>query len=79
MWSERSVAMAKWIVDWYDDTVTCSECGAREDAFVTRSAYGGEWAVDGNSIYCPTCGARMTDRIVVEPIWQGEFDDEDDD
>ena len=50
MWSERSVAMAKWIVDWYDDTVTCSECGAREDAFVTRSAYGGEWAVDGKPV-----------------------------
>lgn len=67
--------MAKWILkrNIMVDDVTCSQCGAREDAFVTRSLYGGEWAVWGESLYCPTCGARMTGKEEVRV----ERDDED--
>ena len=65
--------MAKWIRKGFGgDEVTCSNCGAREDAFVTRDAYGGgEWAVWGDSLYCPTCGAKMEGSV--------DVDDEEDD
>ena len=69
--------MAKWIRKWdfgvYE--VTCSECGAREDAFVTcDTCGGGEWAVWGDSKFCPTCGAKMIGKI--DEYW-GDDDDDD--
>ena len=45
----------QWIQDESGD-YKCSECGGREDQFI----YGTEnWYGDGESNFCPNCGARM--------------------
>ena len=79
MWSERSISMAKWIVryDFALYEVTCSVCGAREDEYVRRGLYGGgDWSVDGDSKFCPTCGSRMTGKIY--EYWGDDADKDED-
>lgn len=57
MWDEygKEPKQGEWI-DKHGEPVKCSICGAQEDKFVEGW---GEWEMNGESNFCPNCGADM--------------------